>query len=313
MVTRKALDGQAMGLMVFVCLCLGMQQVALKAAAADVAPVLQISLRSGIAALLVLAYLVWAKRLPTAASGNWRPGLLAGALFGFEYLLLGESLRFTSASHAAVLLYTGPVFAALGLHLLLPEERMSRLQWAGISLAFAGIVLTFTGRDGGQTAAGSQPLLGDLLALASGLAWGLSTVVVRASRLARAPAQEGLFYQLLVAFVLLGVWSLLSGQTALHATPVALVSLGFQALVISFVALMTWFWLLRNYLASQLGALSFLTPVVGVVLGAWWLNEPLELSFMAGAVLVLVGILLVSGHTWLTQQWQSLTVRRQAG
>ena len=50
---RKALDGQAMGIMVVLCLIWGLQQVALKAAAADVSPLFQITLRSGIAALLV--------------------------------------------------------------------------------------------------------------------------------------------------------------------------------------------------------------------------------------------------------------------
>jgi drug/metabolite transporter (DMT)-like permease len=50
---RKALDGQAMGMMVVLCLVWGLQQVMLKAAAADVSPLFQIALRSGIAAVLV--------------------------------------------------------------------------------------------------------------------------------------------------------------------------------------------------------------------------------------------------------------------
>jgi drug/metabolite transporter (DMT)-like permease len=64
----------------------------------------------------------------------------------------------------------------------------------------------------------------------------------------------------------------------------------------SFVSLLVWFWLLRHYLASRLGVLTFLTPVIGVALGAVLLGEPLEAQFIAGAVVVLLGITTVSLH-----------------
>jgi drug/metabolite transporter (DMT)-like permease len=62
------------------------------------------------------------------------------------------------------------------------------------------------------------------------------------------------------------------------------------------VSLLVWFWLLRHYLASRLGVLTFLTPVIGVVLGAVLLGEPLEAQFIVGAVVVLLGITTVSLH-----------------
>ncbi len=42
-------------------------------------------------------------------------------------------------------LYTSPVFSALGLHLLLPGERLRRLQWLGTAMCFAGIAVAFIG------------------------------------------------------------------------------------------------------------------------------------------------------------------------
>jgi drug/metabolite transporter (DMT)-like permease len=65
----------------------------------------------------------------------------------------------------------------------------------------------------------------------------------------------------------------------------------------SFASLLAWFWLLRNYLASRLGVFTFLTPVLGVVLGATLLGEPLEPQFVVGAAVVLAGIMMVSLHT----------------
>ena len=38
------------------------------------------------------------------ADRTWRPGVVVGLLFGFEFLLVGEGLRHTSASHMVVFL-----------------------------------------------------------------------------------------------------------------------------------------------------------------------------------------------------------------
>jgi uncharacterized membrane protein len=141
--TCKTLDGQAMLIMLLLCMTWGLQQVVLKAAAPDIAPLLQLALRSGIAALLVgLLMLVRGERL-SLHEGTWRPGLLVGLLFALEYLFVGEGLRHTSASHMVVFLYTAPIFAALGLHWKLPVERLQLFQWVGILLAFSGIVIAF--------------------------------------------------------------------------------------------------------------------------------------------------------------------------
>ena len=124
--TRKALDPQAITLMLVLCAIWGMQQVVLKATAADIAPVMQIGLRSGVAALLVgLVMLARGERM-RLSDGTLGPGVVVGVLFGLEFLLVAEGLRHTSASHMVVFLYTAPIFAALGLHWRLPAERQRR-------------------------------------------------------------------------------------------------------------------------------------------------------------------------------------------
>ena len=309
--SRKAIDAQAMGLMLILCLIWGLQQVVLKAAAPDIAPLLQIALRSGIAALLVGLLMFWRGERISLADGTWRPGLLVGFLFALEFLLVGEGLRHTSASHLVVFLYTAPIFAALGLHWKLPAERLELLQWLGIALAFAGIVLTFFWRSQ-QPGAGAPTniLWGDFLALLAGIAWAATTVVVRCSCLARASATQTLLYQLVAAFVLLLLAAVGLGQTAINYTPLLWGSLLFQSLVVSFASFLVWFWLLRHYLASRLGVFSFMTPLFGMGFGVWLLNEPLEASFLVGALLVLAGIVLVSGYGWLKQGRNSVAKQR---
>lgn len=297
---RLALDGRAIATMTLLCLLWSLQQISLKAAAGDVNPMLMVGLRSGIAALLVGALMRWRGEVLDLRSGRWRPGLVIGALFALEYLLVAEALRFTHASHVVVFLYTAPIFAALGLHGRLPAERLHWVQWLGILLAFAGIGVAFLGRDAGPAVVSArQVLLGDALALLAGAAWGATTVTIRCTRLSAAPASETLLYQLVCACALLLPAAGLLGQAQFQPTPAAWGHLAFQSIIVSFASFLVWFWLLRHYLASRLGVLSFMTPVFGVALGLWLLDEPLELGFLLGSVLVLGGILLVSGHGWL--------------
>ena len=121
-------------------------------------------------------------------------------------------------------------------------------------------------------------------------------MVIRCTKLAAAPATQTLLYQLVAAFVLLLIASIGTGQAHFNPTPAVWASLLFHSVVVSFASFLLWFWLLRKYLASRLGVFSFMTPLFGVVLGAWLLQEPLEASFLVGSVPVLIGIVLVSGR-----------------
>jgi len=297
---RLPLDTRATALMLLLCLCWGFQQIAIKLVAADISPTLQIGLRSAFAAA-VLGWIVLRREGRAAfGDGTLGPGLAAGVLFAAEFLLVAQGLLYTTASHMSVFLYTAPIFTALGLHLALPEERLRPVQWLGVAVAFAGIALAFLGR--GQQAAAPAMLLGDLLGVLAGAAWGATTVAIRKTRLSEAPATKTLFYQMAVAAVALPLFAWASGQPAPVFSPAALASLVFQALAVALFSLLVWFWLLRRYLATRLSILSFMTPLFGVVFGVLILDEPLDAAFVAGAALVLAGILMVSGAGLLREK-----------
>ncbi|MDR2061908.1 MAG: DMT family transporter [Acinetobacter sp.] len=296
---RKALDATASGLMVVLCMIWGLQQVILKMAAPDISPLMQIALRSGLAAVLLLPLLYLDKASQLFNRQNLKAGALVAFLFSLEFSLLAQALQWTSASHAVVLLYTAPIFVALGLHWKLPSERLSVLQWSGIALAFLGIVVTFMRAKQGATQLQQQMLWGDLLALAGGIAWAATTVTVRLSSLAQAAVTQTLFYQLAGSFVLLFGLAFFFGQATIHFTPLVIGSLAFHTLIVSFASFLAWFWLLRNYLASRLGVFSFLTPLFGIAFGVCLLGEKIELNFVMGSTLVLLGIVVVSLQGWI--------------
>jgi drug/metabolite transporter (DMT)-like permease len=112
-----------------------------------------------------------------------------------------------------------------------------------------------------------------------------------------------LFYQLIVGFLGLLLIALFSGQiTHVSLTPVAVASVLFQGLVVSFFSYLIWFWLLRRYLAANLAVFSFMTPLFGVTFGVLLLGEQLTVNFVVGAVLVLFGITFVSAEQWLRRR-----------
>ena len=293
---RKSIDASAAALMVLLCACWGLQQVAIKVAAPALHPVLQVGWRSLIAAALLIALMGWRREGFSLRDGRLGPGLLAGLLFAGEFVLVSVGLLYTSASHMVVFLYTAPIFTALGLHWWVAGERLSRWQWVGVLLAFAGIAIAFSAGWSGAGPVAAHGLLGDALGVGGAVLWAATTLVIRASSLSEAPASQTLLYQLVVAAVVglgLGLWL----QGAALREPMAAITWGsllFQSLVVTFASFLVWFWLLRRYLASRLSAFSFLTPLFGVGFGVLLLGERLAPQFIAGGVLVLAGVVLVN-------------------
>lgn len=170
-------------------------------------------------------------------------------------------------------------------------------QWLGVGIAFAGVATTFLAgsHESDNETALAHRLLGDALGLCAGAASGLTTVTVRSSKLSDAPASQTLYYQLLGAALVLLPLALLdmkSSFSAFHG--IVWTSLIFQTLAVSFASYLIWFWMLRRYLATRLGIMALMTPLFGVLLGVWMLDEALSDGLIAGAVVSLAGLLMVN-------------------
>jgi len=285
---RKPLDLGAYSLMVLLTALWGFQQVTIKVIAGDVSLLAQAAIRSIVATILVVA---WARLRGTPLfqrDGTLKAGLLAGLLFAVEFVFIYGGLAYTNASRIVVFIYLTPVLTALGLHLMVPGERLHPGQWLGVLVAFAGVALAFFNT-------GKNTLLGDLCGIAAAIFWSATTVLIRATRLAHASATKTLFYQLGVSAVLLPIFSVLFREPGITAlTPLALASLAYQGVIVAFLSYLAWFWLLGRYLAARLSVFSFLAPMFGVVFGVLILREPLGPAFAVAAALVGAGIVLVN-------------------
>lgn len=290
---RRSMDQQAVLLMVLFCLLLGLQQVMIKSIADDMPPLSQMVVRCGLA-LPLMMLLAWRQGVCWAQyRQHWAAGLWVGLGFTGEFAFLAWGLEYSLASHMSVFLYTAPIFAALGLHFLVPGEQLTRRQWIGILCAFIGMLVAMA--PSADIPNIHHVLLGDALGLCAGLSWAATTLVLRRTSLNQTPPSQIIAYQLAVLVLLLGpvVYGLGQWQQIM-ITPAVVMSLSFQTLVISFAALLLWFALLARYKASQLGAFSFLSPLFGVIFGVIWLDEPLSWNFIAGGLAILMGVFCVS-------------------
>ena len=287
----RPLSPGAIALMLVLCLSWGFNQVAVKLALPDIPPMLQALIRSAgaLPVLLLIARLRGVKIF--ASDRTLGPGLLAGLLFGLEFVLIYRGLLLTSASRAVVFLYTAPFFFALGSYHFL-GERLRASQWAGLALSFAGVALAI---GVPQANVDANVLLGDVLIVGGGALWAATTLLVKATPLVKAPPEKALGYQVAISVPILALAAWISGESLTRLPgPLALSLMVYQAIWVVGLTFLLWFGLVKTYSASKLSAFTFITPLFGVVASYFILHEALTLTFGAAALLVIAGLYLVN-------------------
>ncbi|WP_304304110.1 DMT family transporter [Pseudacidovorax intermedius] len=289
---KDHLDTRALLILVACCAFWGLQQILIKTTVAEVPPMWQATLRMVGATVLLLLWCAVRGVALFRRDGTLAAGLLAGLLFSGEFICIYLGLQLTTASRLTVFLYTSPFFVALLLPRMVPAERLRGVQWIGLALAFAAVVVAFS-----ESLGHAQPgqLRGDALALLAGLLWGLTTLVIRSSRLATASAEKTLFYQLAVTAVVVPVASLVRGETwGLGYSAYAWSSIAAQTFIGAFASYLAWMWLLRHYPATRISPFTFLTPLFALLFGVLLLREPLTAQLVAALAGVSVGLVLLN-------------------
>jgi drug/metabolite transporter (DMT)-like permease len=288
----RPLDALAITVTVGLCLFWGFNNVAIKLAIHDIPPLIQSSARSVLAAIIVA---IWARTRGVPLlnrDGTLGAGVLAGVLFAVEFLLIYCGLVWTTATRAVLFLYLAPFFVVIGSRWLVPGDRFALSQWLGLLLSFVGIVIAF----GVPTpAADPRQMLGDIMLVGGGAAWGATTLVIKASALNRTSAEKTLLYQLVVSAPLLAIGAVIFGERMDRVpSAVALGAFAYQTVWVVSVTFAVWFALIKRYSAARLSVFTFLAPLFGVAAGHLVLDDPLTPAFVAAVVFVTFGLVLVN-------------------
>jgi drug/metabolite transporter (DMT)-like permease len=233
--------------------------------------------------ILTAAALAWRRPLPG------RRDLLAIAAFGVLWLgvysvSLNAAERRVEAGTAAMLINTGPILIALGAGWFLGEGFPRRL-FAGCSVAFAGCVLIGVATG----SSGSDGVVGVVLLVVAVLAYAASVVIQKPVLARVSPLQVTWLGCAAGTLACLPFAPQLADDLgAADTTAVAwMVYLGIAPTALGFAA---WTYALRRTSAGRLGSLTYLIPVVAIVLGWALLGETPPAVAAAGGALCLAGV-----------------------
>ncbi len=208
---------------------------------------------------------------------------LTGAVMGFNWIFLFEAYNHTTVATATLCYYMQPTIVML-LSPLLFSERLNGRKTLCVALSLAGMVLVSGFAEGGMP--GASELKGVAFGLAAAVLY--ATVVIMNKKLPGMDAYEKTIIQLLGAAAALIPYLLLSGVTLTGAwTPTVLVMLLIVGVVHTGLAYALYFGSMDGLRAQTVALLSYLDPVVALVLSALILKERMTPLGIIGAALII--------------------------
>lgn len=235
------------------------------------------------------------KRLPRAPEMWKHLAFLAviANVIPFFLFAWAESGRVTSGL-AGVLNGTTPLLTLLIAIVALPDERATPTRMVGLGLGFGGVIL-IVGPWRQGTFAGEA--LGLLACLGAALCYGIAFNYTRRLVSGRGHAAVVLACgQLMVATAIQLVVVALAGRQAVHLDwKIVGAVVGLGALGTG-VAYLLYYSLIEDVGATTASMVTYLIPVVAVILGVVVLKEPVTWNLFVGAAVVITGVALAEGR-----------------
>lgn len=256
-------------------------RLALTQTAIDPAGFTLVRIASGAASLWLIAR---ATGHAKAGAGSWggAAALLAyAAAFSFAYLTM-------TAGTGALLLF-GAVQATMILAGLYRGERLVPLQWGGLALALGGLALLLA------PGLSAPDPLGALLMLAAGAAWGIYSLLGRASRDPIATT-AGNFLRAVPMAAVLALAAALAGPLSgggLRWDQGGLVYAVLSGALASGVGYSIWYAALPALTAARAASVQLSVPVITALVAVLALGERITPVLALSSVAVLGGIALV--------------------
>ncbi len=253
-----------------------------------------VSARLGITAIaFMIALLLMGKRVPRDRKTLLSFGVTAIVNTVMPFLLITWGENSIDSGLASVLNSTTPLFSILFAHALLHDDRISLGKLLGLGTGFLGVVLLGL-RTADPTHANS--LGGQLAVVLASLCYGFGAVFVRRNLRHVDPMVNAGMTMIISAVAVITVTLLtvrplpdVSGLSP--RIQLSVLGLG---LVNTFIAYTLFYRLIKNWGASRTTMVTYVIPVVGLLLGAMVEQEVVDAQLLAGAALIIGGVALVN-------------------
>jgi drug/metabolite transporter (DMT)-like permease len=270
--------------------CMGTSFVASKILLQTIPPFTLVGWRFVLAALATLSLIFLLKqRFQGISIKSWQQIAVIGLLQTAGTMgLLFLSMLYISASAAAVLLFTNPLWVA-ALSPFVLKEKIRPIQYFGLFLGFVGVVLLIGLKSNGLE------MKGNFLGLASALCWASATLFAKRSSL-KVPPFILSFGQMLIGGIVLVFLSFFSKETYNVATATSQDWFWFAWLVLpsSVGSFGLWYVALSHGGALRASSFLFLTPLFTVITSVLVLKTTVSLQQLIGAALVGVALYIVN-------------------
>ena len=240
--------------------------------------------RAVMAAMLLAGYLSLSKqKLDLKKISRELPLLLiSGMAIGINWILLFEAYKYTTVSVATLSYYFAPVLVTVACPILF-REKMDVKQWICFAMSTLGIVL-ITGI--GDLSGGSNHLKGILFGL--GAAVFYATVILLNKFIKGVAGIQRTFLQFLAAIVILIPYVAFSGGMTLQKLDgLGWVCLLIVGLVHTGITYCLYFSALKELPGQEAAILSYIDPLVAVLISVFVLGEQMTLVQIIGGALIL--------------------------
>jgi drug/metabolite transporter (DMT)-like permease len=269
--------------------------LAIRVGVREVPPFLLAAMRFVVAGLVLYGWmLARGERSPRAR--EWMSAFLLGLLiFVGDYGLLFWAERRVPSGIAAVMMATIPAFMAIAEILILRTQKLTlRLALAlTIGIGGVGVLVSRMVNLGGDAIDGA----GAAALIFGAVSWAVASVLNRKLPLPESKAMSS-GAQMLAGGVLLAIAAAALGEfRGFHPGTVsraAWLSLLYLIVAGSIVGFTAYVWLLHHESPTKVGTYAYVNPVVAVVVGYFFGGEPLGARTVAGTLLVLVSVVLIT-------------------
>lgn len=248
--------------------------------------------RGGIGMLfLLLVVLIRRQKISKAdIKRNLIPLCLSGFFLGFNWILLFEAYRYTTVATATLCYYLAPVIVILVSPIIL-KEKLTAKKLICVAVALLGMVFVSGILQTGLPSVGESK--GILFGIAAATFY--ASVVLCNKHIHDISSYDMTIMQLGIATVVLLPYTLLTESLGdITITASALGMLLFVAIVHTGVAYALYFSSMQGLKSHTIAIFSYVDPIVAIILSAILLHEPMGISGVIGAVLIL-GSTLISG------------------
>lgn len=241
--------------------------------------------RAILAFIIISLFLLFTKKfIPINIIKKDLPYLvLSGIAMGFNWILLFEAYKYTSVSVATLAYYFAPVIVTIMCGILF-KEKMSTKNLMCFLFSTVGIVFV-SGVIGGK--ADGNHLVGFLFGLGAAILY--ATIILLNKKVKEVEGINRTCYQFLFAIVVLIPYVLLtSGINLVSLDKTSWINLIIVGVVHTGITYCLYFISLKDLSGQEVGILSYIDPMVAIVISIFVLHEAMNVFQIIGALLILV-------------------------